>query len=176
VSADEEEADLPTRSALSRARKGEEKRLAALATALVGLSNKQLGKLELDEEIVDAVEEARRMKAHAARARQLRVVRRSLRGSDSQAIADAVDELINPSGLITPAAREARRWVERFLGDGNQAVEDFVANYAQADRQRLKGLVRNLRKADASKVAKPRAKLVAAVLALVQEADSTAIH
>ncbi len=167
-----DEAELPSRTQLAKERKTDEKRLAKLATALVEMSAKQLGKLTLDEELLDAVADARGMTAHSARGRQLRLVRRSLRDSDNQAIAVAVDNLLNPTGHLSPAAREAQRTVDRFIEEGNEAVESFLANHEQADRQRLKGLLRNLRKADISKTAKARKTLAAALQALIHEADS----
>ncbi len=126
------------------------------------------------------------MTARSARARQLRVVRRSLRDSDNRAIAEAVDRILNPTGSLSPAAREAERTVDRFLEEGNDAVEAFLATHEGADRQRLRGLLRNLRKAqpgqvdandaDASKantknVAKARKTLAAALRTLIEQTD-----
>jgi ribosome-associated protein len=160
---DDDETELRSRGDLSRERKADEKRLAALAKTLAGLSSKQLSKLELDEGVADAVDELSRIRSHAARGRQLRIVRRELRGSDHVAIATAIDEMLNPDGRPTPAAYEAGRWAARFLADGNDAVEEFVVGHEQADRQRLKGLLRNARRADASKSTKARKALVAAI-------------
>ena len=102
----------------------------------------------------------------------MRIVRRALRGSDNVAIGEAVHNLINPHGRPSPSARAAQGWVDRFLDEGNDAVEDFLASHETADRQHLKGLLRNVRKADASKVAKTRKSLVATIQAYIQEADS----
>lgn len=167
---DTDEESQPSRGELGRARKAEETRLAALATALANLSKKQLGRLELDDALVDAVEEARRMTSHGARARQLRIVRRELRGSDSVAIGAAVSELLNPRGSLTPAARKAAAWVERFLEEGGVAVEAFLAEHEHADRQRLNVLVRNAKKATPAKAAKAKKTLLAAVRELVEGA------
>jgi len=172
VSDNDDDRDRRSRGDVARENKADEKRLAELTAALVGLSSKQFGKLDLDEEVLSAVNEARRMTTHSARARQMRIVRRALRGSDNVAIGEAVHNLINPHGRPSPAARAARGWVDRFLDEGNDAVEDFVASHEAADRQRLKGLVRNVRKADASKLAKARKTLAATIQAHIQEADS----
>lgn len=157
-----------SRSDLSRERKGEENRLAALATSLVDMSGKQFAKLTLDDDVQGAVDEARRMTTHAARARQMRVVRRALRGVDNVAIAEAVNELLNPHGRPSPAARATQVWVDRFLDEGNETVELFLADHEHADRQHLKGLLRNLRKADPGKTAKARKALATAVQAIIQ--------
>ena len=172
MSNNDNDRDRRSRGDVARENKAEEKRLAELTTALIGLSSKQLGKLGLDEEVLGAVNEARRMTTHGARARQMRIVRRALRGSDNVAIGEAVHNLINPHGRPSPSARAAQGWVDRFLDEGNDAVEDFLASHETADRQHLKGLLRNVRKADASKVAKTRKSLVATIQAYIQEADS----
>ncbi len=159
MSEDEESEDVSLRSRgdAARERKAEETRLSALATALVGLSNKQLRKLAMEEPVVDAVEEARRMKSHGARARQLRIVRRALRGSGSVELAEAVDELIRPSGRPSRTHREASAWVDRFYLEGSAAVESFVTVHEHADRQQLKKLLRNLQKAADTGVGSPEA-------------------
>ncbi|MBW2456764.1 MAG: DUF615 domain-containing protein [Deltaproteobacteria bacterium] len=172
MSGPEDDDLLVSRGDRSKQRKTEEKRLAALATTLVGLSNKQIGMVELDEEVSDAVDEARRVPTHTARARQLRVVRRALRGSDSLAIASAVEGLFNRPGAPAPAAGEAQHWVNRLLTEGSEAVEDFLVHHVRADRQRLRGLIRNAHKTDAKKSAKARKTLNAAVQALIRETES----
>jgi len=164
---DAEDDDRRSRSEVSRERKADEKRLTALATTLVSLSRKQLDRLGLDEELVKVVDETRRMATHVARARQMRVVRRELRGSHSLAIAEAVDNLLNPRVQAPPS--EAQRWAERLLDGGNDDVESFLADHEGADRQHLKGLVRNVRKADAKKLAKARKTLVAIIQAHIQK-------
>jgi ribosome-associated protein len=162
--------DLPSRSALSRERKAEETRLAQLARALVGLSNKQLAALALDEQLRDAIDEARRTSAHAALARQLRIVRRELRAGDSAEIAAAVERLLNPRGPAAVGPSAAQLWVARFVAEGNAAVEAFVGEHPHAERQRVGMLVRNLRKADAAKAPRAKKTLLAAVKAWLREA------
>jgi ribosome-associated protein len=166
----DEDAELRSRGDATRERQADEKRLAALALALTSLSSKQLSKLDLEEGVADAVAEARRLPSRRARARQLRIVRRELRGCDSVAIATAVDDLLNPDGRPTAAQYGAKLWADRFVTEGNDAVEGFLAEHEHADRQRLKGLLRNVRKADAAKAAKARKTLIAALQAVIQEA------
>jgi ribosome-associated protein len=148
---DEEQDDprLRSRGDARRKRKSDEEQLAALATALVGLSRKQRAKLALAETLQDAVEEATRFPSHSARARQLRIVRRELRSGDHVAVAAAVDQLLNPDGRPSELSEQTQAWVERFVAEGSAAVEAFLAAHAGADRQRLRGLARNASKAAA---------------------------
>jgi ribosome-associated protein len=172
VSDDDGDADLRSRGEATRERKADEKKLAALAKALVSLSSKRVDKLKLDEGLAGAIHEATRMRSHAARGRQMRIVRRELRASDSVAIGSAVHALINPNGRPTLAVRAAQKWADRFLADGDDAVEAFLAEHALADRQRLKGLLRNVQKADASKESKARKNLVALIQLSIPDGDT----
>jgi ribosome-associated protein len=150
---DDDEEVVPSRGALSRRRKADEKQLSDLANTLVGLSPKQLGKLDLDDGMMGAIDEARRISAHAARARQLRVVRRELRESDNEAIAEHVHRLLNPRARQAVAASVAESWASRLVVDGARALEAFVGEHTRANRQHLRVLVRNVLKANEKAVA-----------------------
>jgi ribosome-associated protein len=170
---EDDDAELRSRSDVGRRRKAAEKRLAELAKALVDLPKKQLAKLQLEGGLLDAVVEGRRITAHSALARQMRIVRRELRDSDAAAIASAVDDLVNPRGRPTAAAREAQIWVDRFIAEGDEVVEVFVAQHQRADRQRLKMLVRNARKASPAKAPKARKTVKQSVQSIIEEASNS---
>ena len=154
---DDKHAEPPSRTALAKERKAEEKGFAKLAAALVALSPKQLAKLPLSDSALEVIDEARRIRSHAARARQLRAVRRELRDSDNvDAIGAALDAIVNHHGGPAPSAYEAGRWADRFLDEGDAAVEAFLSDYAHADRQRIRALIRKVRKADEAKTAEAR--------------------
>jgi len=164
-----------SRTDLAKERKAAEERLAGLAQQLVGLSDKQLSKVPLDDATADAVLEARRISSRIARARQLRVVRRCLRDGDSEPIFAAVRELLSPSGDPSPAQWEARQWRERLLAGGDEAVARFVAEHAAADRRQLRSLLRNARQGAAAKSgAKALARLEQVLLQSIAASTSAA--
>ncbi|MEM9696983.1 MAG: DUF615 domain-containing protein, partial [Myxococcota bacterium] len=116
----DEEEDLRSRTDARKERKASEDRLADLAEALVGLTRKQLLRLELDEVLFGAIEEAQRMPNPRARARQLRVVRRSLRDGPVDRLEEELLFLAHPE--LTRAG--ARIGHPLRLLDGPE--EDFV--------------------------------------------------
>jgi len=59
----------------------------------VEVSERQLGKLELPEALLDAVLETRAIRSASARNRALRVIRKELRGGDPAAIQDRLAEI-----------------------------------------------------------------------------------
>jgi len=84
--AEADERELRSRTDAKLERKQNEAALEALARKLVVLSERQLARLELPEELGIAVAEARAVRSPVARNRALRVVRRELRARDAAAI------------------------------------------------------------------------------------------
>jgi ribosome-associated protein len=168
VSADKE-LEPRSRTALAKERKAEEKRLAQLASTLVGLSPKQLAKIVLHDSVLEVIDEARRMRSHGARARQLRAVRRELRDNhDVDEVAAVLEGVLHHRAQPTPEIQELQRWAQRFVDEGDAAVEEFLALHGHADRQRLRALLRGARKADPAAGAKGRKTLENAIAALLK--------
>lgn len=79
---------------LSRsARKREAEYLQRLGVRLVGLRAEQLRALELPEELLEAVQEARRLRGQSALARQHQYIGRLMRGLDPALIERALEHL-----------------------------------------------------------------------------------
>ena len=139
-----EDEDLRSRTEARRARKTREEALARLAGELVELTDRKLEQLELPDETLDAVREARAIKSHIARNRQLRVVRSALREADWPSIRVRLDSLLEhgtvPAGSDTGVERQ---WVVRLVGGGTHELEAFLAEHPHADRRHLRQLIRN---------------------------------
>lgn len=142
MSSDTEE--MPTRTQLSLARKADEAVLAKLASDLVEMSPKQRGTLELEEVLDREVRIAREIKRGALK-RQLRVIRGVLRGSDHITLGRRVHATLNPSGDVGPVVREVHAWMDRFDEGGHPALEAFLEAHPNAERQKLRTLIRNAR-------------------------------
>ena len=137
---------LHSRTDARRARKHAEAAGAKLALALVEVTDRQLAKLRLPQAVLDAVLQARAIGSPVARNRALRLVRRELRAEDTVAIQARVARLHQPErGGACP---EAEVWRGRLVSGGEEALEAFVQAYPGTDRQRLRTLMRNLRKAN----------------------------
>lgn len=166
---DDKELELPSRTQLAKERKGEEKQLARLASDLVALPPKQLAKIPLHDALLEEIDEARRMRSHGARARQLRAVRRQLRDHhDIEEIATLLEGAVHLRAQPDPKRQEVQRWAQQFIDEGNAAVEEFLALYGDADRQRLRALLRGACKADPVKSAKGRKALENAIATLLK--------
>ncbi len=140
---DQDDRDLRSRSDARRERKRIEAESAGLAEALVDLPGRQLEKLELPPELLDAVLEARRIVSPVARKRALRLVRRELRAGDGASIEARLARVREPNRIAQPATVAA--WCERLVTGTDAELEAWVE--AGVDRQQLRTLVRNVRKA-----------------------------
>lgn len=162
--------DLSSRSDARRLRQREEERLARLARSLVALSERKLAALDLPEELLEATLEAKRITSAIARNRQLRIVRRVLRAGDSDAIERRVERLVHPVSHRPVDARDHEStalpetvWLERLASEGDDAIQELVEDHGNADRQRLRQLVRNLKTARPDRVARARDALARAI-------------
>lgn len=119
--------------------------LQDLGEALVALPEGRVAALALSEPLRDAVAEYRRTRSHEGRRRQLQYIGKLMRGVDTTAIRQAVDDMRLGRAKDALALHEAERWRAELLAtDG--AVGDFIARHPQVDAQQLRTLVRNARK------------------------------
>lgn len=132
----------PSRSAQRRAALD----VLVLGERLAELSDGQLAKLPIPEDLLPHIREVRRMPAHGARKRQLAFLAKQMRREEDaalDAIRAALDAEAAPSRRQTAQLHALEDWRERLLEDGDEALAEFIAAYPQADCQRLRQLARN---------------------------------
>ena len=133
-----EEIDLPSRSQLKR----ENQELRDMGEQLVLLAKSQLEKIALDDSLKAAIQEARRLKNLDARRRQLQYIGKLLRNIDVTDIKYSLEKLNHQSQTFRQHFAKLEEWRDRFINEGNNAIEDFIAQYPEADRQQLRNLQR----------------------------------
>ena len=118
----------------------------ALAGRLAELSDGQLAKLPIPEDLIPHIEATRRMTAHVARKRQTAFLAKQMRREEDEvldAIRDALDASGQASRAETAALHRIERWRERLLEEGDEALAELLDEYPNAERQHLRQLVRN---------------------------------
>ena len=133
-----EEIDLPSRSQLKR----ENQELRDMGEQLVLLGKSQLEKITLDDSLKAAIKEARRLKNLDARRRQLQYIGKLLRNIDVTDIKYSLEKLNHQSQTFRQHFAKLEEWRDRFINEGNNAIEDFIAQYPEANRQQLRNLQR----------------------------------
>ena len=129
--------------------------LQALGERLLEIPNPVLARLPVGDEVRAAIDEARRITSHGARRRQVRFIGKLLRSEDASTIERVIQGLDTQAQKDKQRFHALERWRERLLRDGDEAINELIAEYPQADRQHLRGLVRTALKEE--REAKPPA-------------------
>jgi ribosome-associated protein len=126
-------------------RKQEMHELQALGAALVELPESQVSVLPLGDELASAVLEAKRIRSHEAKRRQLQYIGRLMREVDAEPIRAHLDALTGQSAQEAARHRRLEALREKLLAD-DAALTDYVAAHSGADLQELRTLIRNARR------------------------------
>ena len=119
-----------------------------LGEQLAALSAAQLDRLPIPEELLPHILETQRITSYGARKRQLAFLAKQMRRQDDEAL-DAIRDAMSKDGDATRRETAAMHRVEALrdtlLGDdGDAAMTDLLAAHPDADRQKLRQLVRNI--------------------------------
>ncbi len=133
----------PSRSANRR----EALDILALGEALAAMSQAQLARLPIPEELLPHIRETQRMTSHGARKRQHAFLAKQMRRQDDEAL-DAIRDAMSKDGDAGRRETALLHRVEALRDDllghgGDDAMTALLAEHPHADRQHLRQLVRN---------------------------------
>lgn len=126
-------------------RKQEMTELQSLGAKLVELPESQIDAIPMDDALREAVLEAKRIKSHEARRRQLQYIGRLMREVDPAPLRERLEAISGHSAQAAAQHRRLEAWRERLLADDG-ALTAFAAEHPGADLQALRTLIRNTRK------------------------------
>ena len=119
--------------------------ILALAEQLVELSEGALAALVMPDPLRELIHESRRITARIARKRQLQFLAKAMRKEDDEVI-DAIRTALthdrDRSRRETAALHRLEAWRERLLEEGDAALTELLDVCPEADRQKLRQLVR----------------------------------
>jgi ribosome-associated protein len=119
--------------------------LQELGRELVELPKEKLKKMDLQEDLLAAILEYKRISAHGAKKRQEQYIGRLMRDIDPEPIRTVLSSLKGESAEHTGWLHQVERWRDRLLEE-DQALPVFLNSYPDADVQALRTLIRNARK------------------------------
>jgi ribosome-associated protein len=128
--------------------KRESEQLQKLGEQLLTLREDLFDALTLDDKLVDALAEMKRITNFEGRRRQSQYVGKLMRGLDEeqiQAIRDALDTQRQGSAQEAMALHEAEKWRDDLIAD-DDALQRWIARFPETDTQQLRALVRQARK------------------------------
>lgn len=126
-------------------RKRDVEALQDLGRDLTQLSKDQLKKMDLPDDLRDALIEYKRITSHGAMRRQMQFIGKVMRDVDPEPITEQLAALRGESNAAKAEFHALERWRERLLAD-DEAATQWLADHPGADAQRLRQLIRNARK------------------------------
>ena len=136
---DEISSERPSKSA----RKREVEALQTLADQMSGLSDKELVRLGVDEQLRNAVNEVRSMRPSGARNRQLKHCVKFMHSEALGEVRAYLEDRHSQRVTLNRAFHEVELWRDRLIEQGDAALEDLFSRYQDLDRQRTRQLCRD---------------------------------
>ena len=134
----EEEEYFNVRGPSKSSRKRESNALQDLGEELMALSREQLIKLELPEELFEAIRIGQSITAHGGLQRQRKFIGKLLRNLDAEPIRAGLVALKGESADLVRLQHQCERWRDRMLVEGDGVVNEFIGQHPQAERQKLR--------------------------------------
>lgn len=135
---DEDETLAPSKTQ----RKQQMEALQALGEELVELSSDRIKKIDIPEQLRDAVREAQRMPRHdEAKRRQMQYIGKLMRSVDVEPIRAALALVRGVSAGETAKLHRLERWRNDLLAD-EQVMNEIAATHPSVDLQQLRSLRR----------------------------------
>ncbi|MHC6227195.1 ribosome biogenesis factor YjgA [Pseudomonas sp. X10] len=116
--------------------------LVDLGERLTTLKPDTLARLPLTDALRRAIADASKHTAHIARKRHLSFIGKLMRDQDIEAITAVIDQLDASTRQYNERFHNLERWRDRLIDGTDEDLERFVSEYAEADRQQLRSLIR----------------------------------
>ena len=126
-------------------RKRDVEALQAMGAELVKLSADRVKKLDLPEDLRQAVLECQRITSHGALRRQMQYIGKVMRKVDPEPIAEQLAEIRGESNVAKARFHGIERWRTRLL-ENDDALTEWLGRHPGSDAQQLRQLIRNARK------------------------------
>lgn len=120
-------------------RKKHMRQLQDVGADLVRLSPEQLARIEMPEELREAVLECKRFTKHEAVRRQMQYIGRLMRDIDAAPVIEQLAAMHAPSNRQTALFHLAEKWRDALLTEDDAAAR-FVKDFPEADPHRLRAL------------------------------------
>ena len=125
-------------------KKREVEALQDLGNELVKLPEAQFRRIELPDDLREAVAACRKITQNSALRRQRQYIGKLMRSIDPAPIRAQLDAFSGQSALETAKLHQAEKWRDKLIAD-NEALTSFLDTYPGTDATHLRQLIRNAR-------------------------------
>ena len=131
--------------------KREAEELQKLGEELIKLPSQQLECMRLPDKLLNALIDAQSIKSHVAGRRQRQFIGVLMRDVDPEPIRHALLQTTANLPMESERTQETREWIDRLLTGDPAILEEIISTCPGLDRQRLRQLLRNIKKEKATK-------------------------
>jgi len=132
----------PSKSQLKR----DAQEIRDLGEAMLHLSKTDLAKIPLPDNILDAIQVAKKTPQRGALKRQIQLIGKLLRQTELESIKLAYYRVINHYQDDVEQHHTLENWRERLINEGDKALSELLDQYPSADRQHIRQLIRSAQK------------------------------
>jgi ribosome-associated protein len=120
--------------------------LFKLAENLAALPPAKLETFDLPEKLREDIKQAGNLPHTGARKRLLKYIAGQFHRMDVTSIQEQLASLQNQSVHSAREHHLTEKWRERLINEGDQALSDLIAEMSEADTQKIRHLLRNIKK------------------------------
>lgn len=117
--------------------------ITALGIELTELPDSQIKGIEMSDSLFNALMEYKRISKHSALKRQRLYIGKLIRKEDWESIQEHLRKLKEPLEQHNARFKEMENWRDRMIAESDKAVNEFIGEYHQADRQKLRQIVKS---------------------------------
>jgi len=120
--------------------------LQSLGERLVGLRPDQVRRIEMPEDLREAVLLAARLRKGEALRRQLQYIGTLMRDADPEPIRKALEEMSCGRAIDMQRFRRIERWRDDLVNGSDEPLDEIVRDYPEADPKWLRQCILNARR------------------------------
>jgi len=140
-----------------------------LGKALLDFTGAELHDLNLPDNLLAALTEAKNIKSNSALKRHLHYIGKLMRDVDAQPIQAALDRKLHQQGMNTDAFHLLEQLRDQLIIEGDSALATVRSQFPRAERQKLRKLAKQARNEQQNKQAPRASRLLFRYLRELQE-------
>lgn len=117
--------------------------LQKIGESLIKLTKEQLIAMDLPDNLLTAILDMKSLTSNEAKRRQLQYIGKMMRHTDIEAISQTLKRRTFIHQKNTAEFHLIEEWRDSLLLHGDDALNSFLMDYPEADRQQLRKLMRN---------------------------------
>lgn len=137
----ESEKQLPDEESRTH-RKKEMLELQDLGKTLTTLTESQLDKIPISDEMKAIIRTYGTLKTNESRRRHMQYIGKKMRSVDAEAVRKAVENVQRDNAMQVNKFHDVEAWREQLILEGDEGLQKLLTQYPDIDRQHVRQLIR----------------------------------